>query len=162
MLLMNYRKRITIAIGITAFFMLLFFLLVFTYLFPQLVPDALMFFVSNHFEFMLFMVGLGVFCGASVFYLMHEEVDVVQRKSALNAELALSLLSPDERKTVALLVERKGECMQADVARLEGMSRLKAHRTAKSLSGRGVIVLEKHGKIVAMKLADNVKEALAQ
>lgn len=154
------RRRVAYAIALTAGFMLLFFVLVFTYLFPESTPEFLSWVVHYHLEYMLAMVGLGVVCGALVFYLMHEEVEVTQAESKLNAELALSLLSSDERKTVKLLMEEGGKCLQADVARLEGMTRLKAHRTAKTLSGRGVLKLEKRGKTVVLILADNVKQAL--
>jgi len=140
--------------------LLLFFLLVFTYSFPAQTPKLLGVLVSHHLEFMLLMVGIGVVVGAAIFYLMHEEVEIKEKESKVNAELALSLLNPDERKAVKLLLEKNGECLQAEVARLDGMTRLKAHRVAQSLEKRGIVALGKNGKVVTMELAANVKSAL--
>ena len=155
------RRRVAFAMGIVGAFLLLFFLLVFTYSFPGNTPTLLRVLVSYHFEFMLFMVGLGVAVGAASFYLMHEEVEVRGNESRVNAELALSLLNVDERKTVKLLLDSDGECLQAQVARLEGMTRLKAHRVAQGLAKRGVIALERRGKAIVLKLDDNIRSALA-
>ncbi len=157
---LSNRRRVAYAIALTSGFMLMFFILIFTYLFPESTPSALSWVIGYHFEYMMAMVGLGVACGALVFYLMHEEVEVTQKESKLNAELALSLLGSDDRKTVKLLVDEGGKCLQADVARLEGMTRLKAHRVAKNLANRGVLRLEKRGKTIVLLLADNVKQAL--
>ncbi|MEK6923845.1 MAG: hypothetical protein AABW54_01235 [Candidatus Micrarchaeota archaeon] len=156
------RKRVVVAIAITAAFLILFFALLITYSFPDRTPPLFMLLVSYHFEFMLVVVGAAAAAGASIFLLMQEEVAQREKESQLNAELALSLLKPEERKAVSLLISNGGECLQAEVARLEGMTRLKAHRTAASLSQRGAVTLERRGKVVVMKLADNVRQALVQ
>ncbi len=157
---LTIRKRVALATSIIVAFLLLFFILVFTYSFPESTPASFRVFIRYHFEFMILMVGLGVVAGAAIFKLMSEEVESAEKESQVNAELALSLLNPDERKTVKLLLERAGECLQADISRLEGMTRLKAHRIANGLSARGVVSLEKRGKTVVVKLADNVRQAL--
>jgi len=157
---LSVRRRIMLATAIVGAFLLLFFLLIFTYSFPQNTPSFLRFLISFHFEFMIAMVGLGVVAGAVVFYLMNEEVSVAEKESKVNAELALSLLNPDERKTVKLLLERNGECLQAEVSRLEGMTRLKAHRIANNLSQRGLVALQRRGKTIVLKLSENIKQAL--
>lgn len=155
------RRRVALSMGIVGAFLLLFFLLIFTYSFPGNTPAILLVLVSYHFEFMLFMVGLGVAVGAASFYLMHEEVEVRGNESRGNAELALSLLNGDERKTVKLLLDGDGECLQAEVARLDGMTRLKAHRVAQGLSKRGVVILERRGKAIVLKLDENIRNALS-
>src|SRR3989338_9461243 len=158
---LSTRRRVALATSIIAAFMLLFFILVFTYSFPDHTPSFLSIFINFHFEFMILMVGAGVVAGAMIFYLMSEEVATVQKESKGNAELALSLLNPDERKSIQLLLEKNGECMQSDISRLEGMTRLKAHRVCKSLAIREIISLERRGKIVVIKLADNFKQGLS-
>lgn len=157
---LNY--RFALATGVIGVFLLLFFILVFTYSFPANTPGFFKVFFEYHLEFMILMVCLGVVAGASVFRLMSVEVQTATKESKLNAELALSLLNADERKAVKLLLECGGECLQADVSRLEGMNRLKAHRVASSLGKRGIVALEKRGKTVVVKLADNVKQALLE
>ncbi len=157
-LALNY--RVALATAVIGVFLLLFFTLVFTYSFPENTPVFLKVFLLYHFEYMILMVGLGVVAGAVVYKLMSEEVASATKESQLNAELALSLLGTDERKAVKLLLDRRGECLQAEVSRLEGMNRLKAHRVANSLSQRGVVVLDKRGKTVVVRLADNVRQAL--
>lgn len=158
---MSNRKRVLTSVILGAVFLLLFFLLLFTYSFPQSVPSFLLVLLTYHFEFMTGMVVLGVIFGAAIYYLMQEQVQELEVESKVNAELALSLLNPDERKTVKLLLEKKGECLQAEVARVEGMNRLKAHRVAKTLIERGVILSEKRGKVVILRLAENVIQALS-
>ena len=157
---LTIRRRVALATAIIGAFLLLFFILVFTYSFPASTPDFLRLFLRYHFEFMILMVGLGVVAGAAIFKLMGEEVQSAEKESKVNAELALSLLNPDERKSVRLLLERGGECLQAEISRLEGMTRLKAHRIASGLNARGVVLLERRGKTVVVRLADNVRQAL--
>ena len=158
----SLRRRVGLAAAVAGAFTLLFTVLVFTYSFPGSTPELLKVFIVYHFEFMIAMVGLGVLAGAAILYLMGEEVKHQHEESKLNAELALSLLHSDERKAVKLLLEKGGSAGQAEVARVDGMTRLKAHRTAKSLSARGLVSLERNGKAVTLKLAESVRQALAK
>ncbi len=159
---LSNRKRVGMASALVAAFLILFIILIFTYSFPQLTPDSLRVLISYHFEFMIAMVGLSAIFGAAMVYLMREEVHVHEKQSKINAQLALSLLGNGERQAVSLLLERKGECLQAEVARLQGMNRLKAHRVVHSLSQRNVVSTEKRGKTVVLKLADAFKHALLE
>lgn len=157
---LGLRKRVVASMALIGGFVALFAILLFTYSLPDRTPELLMPLIYFHFEFMMFMVALGVAVGAASFWLMREEVEIQVKESKINAELALSLLNPDERKAVGLLLKNDGECLQADVARIEGMTRLKAHRTAQNLARRNIVALDKRGKAVELKLAENVYDAL--
>jgi uncharacterized membrane protein len=70
----------------------------------------------------------------------------------------MKFLSNEEREVLRLLLERGGMTTQSEIAKLPGMSRLKAHRIVRRLSDRSIIYAEKHGKINMIRIVDELKE----
>jgi len=77
-------------------------------------------------------------------------------------DLILRFLSYGERKVIERLMEKKGVVLQAELSRVEGMNKLKAHRAVQELLKKGLIRKEKFGKTFKIYLNDDVKELLVK
>ena len=74
--------------------------------------------------------------------------------------IVLKFLNPGERKVVETLIEKKGEVLQSDITRMEGMTKLKTHRAVRDLERKGIIKREAHGKTHRIILSKEIKEAI--
>jgi len=74
--------------------------------------------------------------------------------------IVLKFLNPGERKVVETLIEKKGEVLQSDITRMEGMTKLKTHRAVRDLERKGIIKREAHGKTHKIILSKDIKEAI--
>jgi len=83
-----------------------------------------------------------------------------ESKEYLNA--ALQFMEPIERQVVEFLLKKNGLSTQADVSRLQGMSRVKAHRVVHDLESRGLIDVVPHGKVRELRLKENITELLTE
>jgi len=85
-----------------------------------------------------------------------------KKESSFNSDkdLILKFLNYGERKVVEKLIEKGGVAFQAEFSRMEGMNKLKAHRTVQELLKKGLIRKEKVGKTFKIYLSDDVKELL--
>jgi uncharacterized membrane protein len=70
----------------------------------------------------------------------------------------MKFLGDDEREIVDLLLRKEGMTTQSEIAKLPGMSRLKAHRIVKKLEDRGIVHVEKYGKINMIRIVDELKK----
>lgn len=77
-----------------------------------------------------------------------------------NKNIILKFLSPAERKVLEKLIEGKGTVLQAEINRVEGMTKLKTHRIVKDLAMKGIIKTEKYGKTKRIILSKDIKDAL--
>jgi DNA-binding MarR family transcriptional regulator len=75
-------------------------------------------------------------------------------------KIILKFLNPSERKVVERLIERKGNVLQSEISRMEGMTKLKAHRAVKDLERKGIIKTESYGKTNRIILSKDVKQLL--
>ena len=78
-----------------------------------------------------------------------------------NMDIMLRFLGDEERKVVRRLLESNGRMPQAELTRIQGLSKVKAHRIVKKLSARGIVETEKHGNTNVVTLAKEVMEGLA-
>jgi uncharacterized membrane protein len=86
------------------------------------------------------------------------------RKISFNSDrdLILRFLSYGERKVIEKLIEKRGVILQAEVSRIEGMNKLKAHRAVQELLKKGLVKKEKVGKTFKIYLNEDVKELLVK
>jgi uncharacterized membrane protein len=75
-------------------------------------------------------------------------------------DLILRFLSYGERKVIEKLIEKKGVALQAELSRMEGMNKLKAHRAVQELLKKGLVRKEKIGKTFKIYLNEDVKDLL--
>jgi uncharacterized membrane protein len=74
----------------------------------------------------------------------------------------LKLLNLNEKKVVEKLIENNGSELQSEISRMEGMTKLKAHRAVKELERKGIIKLEQYGKTNKIILAKDIKEVISK
>jgi len=117
--------------------------------------------VNYHVEFMIAVATLGLAVGAGTFYLLTAIVEKKDAEVKWNANLLLKFLNEDERAVIELILKRKGVAYQTEIASLEGMGRVRAHRTIAKLLKRGVITVRKAGKINILQMPDELLEGLA-
>jgi uncharacterized membrane protein len=159
---MDRRKEIVLGLVIVSVFIFLITVLVFVYAISSQgmdVPVILRPFMEYHIHFMVVMGLFGVLSGLIVFSLLNATIEKQKLAVKTNLNIILKFLGEDERGIVMLLVEKQGMTTQSEIARLPGMSRLKAHRIVKKLEDRGIVHVEKYGKINMIRVVDELREA---
>ena len=79
-----------------------------------------------------------------------------ENKTALGQSF-LKLLNDTERKILEKLKEN-GPMLQSEISRMDGMTKLKAHRTLKGLYQKGVIHTERHGKTNKISVTESAED----
>jgi len=154
-------KRVLAAVAIfSGFILMVVALLASYYLGPGQVPEWFSVFINYHVEFMVAIAFVGIIVGIAIAFLAFEKVEEKTVESKINAEMLLGFLSGDEKNAVNYLAENGGRAYQNEISRIEGMTRLKAHRAVNKLSEKNIVTVEKHGKANKLKLSENIFEAL--
>lgn len=96
----------------------------------------------------------GVISGVVVFMLMKSSIKKEQQLVNANMAIVRRFLSQEESAVLDELFSKGGSMSQTDVAHLPGMTRLKAHRIVKKLKARGIIYVDKYGKINRLRLVE--------
>ncbi|VVC02709.1 Uncharacterised protein [Candidatus Bilamarchaeum dharawalense] len=157
---MDIRKRIILGLLTVSVFIFLVTVLVFVfalYSHGESIPPMLDIFLTYHMEFMVLMGLFGLFSGIVVYSIMNATLEKQKKVVKTNLGIIMKFLSSDEREIVQLLISKDGMTTQSEIARLPGMSRLKAHRITKKLEGRGIIYVEKYGKINMIRIVEDLK-----
>lgn len=158
---MDARKQILLGILVVSIFIFLVSVLVFAYVLyskGEQIPDFLMPFIEYHIHFMVLMGLFGVSSGIIVYKILNETIEKQNKVVKTNSEIIMKFLSSEDREVLRLLQEHGGMTTQSEIARLPGMSRLKAHRIVKKLSSRGIIYIEKYGKINMIRVVDELRD----
>ncbi len=74
--------------------------------------------------------------------------------------IILKFLNFGERKVVEALIEKKGEILQSEINHMEGMTKLKTHRSVKDLERKGIIKRENYGKTYRIVLLKDIEESI--
>ncbi|QQR93088.1 MAG: hypothetical protein IPJ89_02520 [Candidatus Iainarchaeum archaeon] len=119
-------------------------------------------FVHFHFEAMVLIGLLGVGIGGLSFYLLSQEIKEKSQTVKSQSQLLLSFLTPQEKECVLFLAKNGNESYQSDLAKLPGMTRLKAHRIVTKLLDRKIIHISSHGKANKLTLSEEWKSGLAE
>ncbi|OIO20735.1 hypothetical protein COV61_04460 [Candidatus Micrarchaeota archaeon CG11_big_fil_rev_8_21_14_0_20_47_5] len=144
---MSQNRRLALAVSTIAAFLFLSFSIIFTYRLPPGYSFGLFDFLAYyHMEMMLLMAALGVAVGAFVFYLLYARIEQKEKESEITAEMLLNFLAEEERKILSFLAKGGGSAYQSEISRLEGMTRLRAHRALARLAKKGILSLERVGK----------------
>jgi uncharacterized membrane protein len=153
--LLHEHKRWGIWGTFTLLFVLAVFLTVVSYYYHP-AEGILSLFARFHFEAMLIIALGGVIVGASGMALLSKELRQTTQSLHENTQLLVSFLTPEERACVQLLQEKEGKCYQHELAKLPGMTRLKAHRLVQRLQDRKLIVVHEMGKARLLELSKSL------
>ena len=159
---MDIRKKIVLSsLGISIFVFLVTALVVVYSLSSrgENVPDFLQPFLQYHIEFMVIMGFSGIALGLVAYSIMRSTIEKQKKTAQVNLNIIMKFLGQDDKNVITLLISKGGTTTQSQISTLPGMSRLKAHRTVKKLEDRGIVHVEKEGKINMVRLVDELKEA---
>ncbi len=117
-------------------------------------------YLENIIFFIPVFIILGMIFGLILAYLYFERKVELPVPSPDRRKAILSLLPPSERKIVQKIAEKKGEVLQSEISRLEGVGKVRAHRVIDRLIRRGILEKEQIGKTNVLKLRKDVLEAL--
>jgi hypothetical protein len=158
---MDVRQKIALGIVTISIFIFLVTVLVFVFALyseGQPVPDFLQPFLEYHVHFMVLMGLFGIGSGLVAYSILNATIEKERKMVQTNTGIIMKFLGGDERGAVDLLLSKEGMTTQSEIARLPGMSRLKAHRIVRKLEERGVVHVEKYGKINIVRIVDELKE----
>jgi len=79
---------------------------------------------------------------------------LVENPDVDKIEVAMRLLSPNERIVVEALVSNDGEMLQKDLHYQLDLSRVQAHRIVQGLTQRDIVTVEDHYNTKKIRLAD--------
>lgn len=153
-------KKILSGLLVISVFIFLVTVLVFVYAFsgnPGQIPSIFLPFLQYHIESMLAMGFFGVLSGLIFYSITHSTIQKQEKIAKNTMSILLKFLAGDDKALIQLLLEKGGVTTQSEVAKVNGMGRLRAHRTAKKLEERGIIRVEKHGKMNLLKLSEELK-----
>jgi len=157
---MDIRRKIVLGLVVVSVFIFLVTVLVFVYALAsegQQVPDFLLPFMVYHIQFMVVMGFFGLFSGVVVYSILNATLEKQKKIVQTNTDIIMKFLSGEDREVLRLLIQKEGMTTQSEIAKLPGMTRLKAHRIVRKLEGRGIIHVEKYGKINMIRLVDELK-----
>ncbi|MFH0874511.1 MAG: hypothetical protein V1859_01120 [archaeon] len=72
----------------------------------------------------------------------------------------LKFLNSNEKRVIETVINNKGSALQSEISRVDGMTKLKAHRAVKELERKGIINLEPYGKTNRITLSKNIKDII--
>ncbi len=157
---LSVRKKWAIWGLLALFFLMAVFLTSVSYFYH--LPDGLLgIFVRFHFEAMLGIAVGGVIVGATGVALLSKELHQTTQSLQENTQLLISFLTPEERACIQLMQEKEGKCYQHELAKLPGMTRLKAHRLVQRLQDRKLIVVHEMGKARLLELSRSLSPGIA-
>lgn len=102
----------------------------------------------------------GIILGSLGFYFFYErkkpEVQVIDNtKKVLDL---VDVLDESEAKVLRKIINEKGRVLQAEISRLDGVGKVKAHRVTERLEKRGIIEIEGAGKTNIVKLSEKYRK----
>ena len=158
----NSSKTMFLALILVSCFIFLITILVLVFaLYPQgNVPAILQPVMDYHIQLMVIMALLGVSTGFIVYRVLSEKIERQQKVIVNNMNLIMKFLDEDEREILSLINQKGGMTTQSEISHLPGMNRLKAHRAVKKLGERGIIHVEKYGKVNMLRVVDELKGAI--
>ncbi len=84
-----------------------------------------------------------------------------RRSAQHECEDSSHLLRDDERKIVQLLLENDGQMRQYELDHMTGLNKVRVHRILKALEDRGVVEIQKIGKVNNVRLRKGLYVALS-
>lgn len=102
----------------------------------------------------------GVVIGMGAYYMMSQRIETKEENLKKNGEIILKFLDSDEKNVVSKLLDNNGRVLQAEITRMDGMSKVRAHRVVKRMVRKGVIEVEGFGKTNIVKLPKVLRESL--
>ncbi|MBU0592058.1 hypothetical protein KKF81_00610 [Candidatus Micrarchaeota archaeon] len=105
---------------------------------------------------------LGFILGVVISYFYFERKAELPIPTTDKKQVILSLLTSSEKKAIEKIIEMKGQVLQSEVSRLEGMGKVRAHRVIERLIRRGVLEKQQFGKTNMIRIRKDIFDALTK
>ncbi|MEM0231424.1 MAG: hypothetical protein QXW00_01495 [Candidatus Woesearchaeota archaeon] len=105
---------------------------------------------------------IGLLVGAVVYYLMSERISKQERIVERDARIILKFLNSNQRRVVETLLESGGSVRQYELSHLPGLNKVRTHRIVRELAEKGIISVERLGKINRITLNKELFEILKE
>ncbi|MGV8168451.1 MAG: helix-turn-helix transcriptional regulator [Candidatus Nanoarchaeia archaeon] len=102
----------------------------------------------------------GVVVGASVYFVLNQDLEKKDKTLKHNTNVVLKLLSAEERKVINKLLENNGKVHQSEITYMEGFTKVRAHRIVEILVKKGIVKKETLGKARLITLESDIYEVL--
>ena len=124
--------------------------------------SILRFAVDNHVVIMLILVILGVIYGYIWSIVSSRALDKKSKAGRSMLETILLFLNSDEKKILQFLANHNGSANQSEISRLDGMHRVKAHRSLQKMQEKNLIDIIPNGKIRKIQLKENILSIISE
>jgi uncharacterized membrane protein len=154
-------RKIVLGLLIISIFIFLITTLIFTFSISgegNMMPEIFKPVIQYHVEFMVLMGLFGVLSGFVVYNILNSTIEKQKKAAKANANVLLKFLAGDDKAIMKLLLEKGGMTTQTEIAKLNNMGRLRAHRAVRRFEERGIVYVEKHGKINLVRLSEELRQ----
>jgi uncharacterized membrane protein len=154
-------RKIVLGLLIISIFIFLITTLIFTFSISgkgEMVPEIFTPVIQYHVEFMVLMGLFGVLSGFVVYKILDSTIEKQKKAAKANLNILLKFLAGDDKAVVKLLLEKGGMTTQTEIAKLNNMGRLRAHRVVRRFEERGIVYIERHGKINLVRLSEDLRQ----
>ena len=115
---------------------------------------------ENYLTIVIVTMLVSIAAGYTLSTYAYRQLTQTTRRTEQLINLLYVFLDHEEQIVLDYLLAHEGTGAQADISRLEGMSRVKAHRTLKNMEEKDLITIKKRGKINTVHLTERVQELL--
>ncbi|MFT4250407.1 MAG: helix-turn-helix transcriptional regulator [Candidatus Woesearchaeota archaeon] len=116
--------------------------------------------IQNRLPFTIATMILSAVAGYALATYTNIKLADTQAKTQEVIELLKQFLSEEEQTIINYLIENNNKALQAELSRIEGLSRVKVHRTLNKLKEQKLITITKHGKTNKIQLSETVAKIL--
>ena len=102
-------------------------------------------------------VGFGFFWAS----MLYKELETKSKVTRSMRDVVFLFLNDDERKIIDFLISSNGQTTQAELARLQGMNKVKVHRAVQKMEEKNILSVEAHGKVRKILMKENLIDALS-
>lgn len=115
---------------------------------------------ENYVSIIVVTMLVSIAAGYSLSTYAYRKLTQTSKKTQELRELLYIFLDTEEKIVLDYLLQEGGSGEQASISRLDGMTRVKAHRTIKKMQEKDLLEVKKHGKINKVHLPPRIQELL--
>ena len=133
-----------------------------TYLYRHLAGGDgwIAFAVRHHLEIMIAVIFVSLAFGFFWSRMLSVEIERGRKTTQSVIDIVYLFLNADEKSVIRHLVEKGGRSSQAELSRLEGMTRVRIFRVLQRMQQKNLISITSHGKVRYVQLRDDLKSYL--
>ncbi len=105
------------------------------------------FLVDQHIWIMASLVIISASFGFFWAHILYKQVENTSKTSNTAVNLVLEFLSKEEKNIVNYLIRKEGRAKQSELSKIEGMNKVKVHRTLQKMKEKNLVMISSEGKV---------------